>query len=286
MASTAQLAQLFDADRARHLGFDMELGITATGNASQASAYQITANHSQFTVVTSTNNSAKLPLASQAPHGLYIVINDDAADNLNLYPGSGDSINALAADAAIVIPYGAGAYIARGSDTKWVAIKTANGASPTFTGITLSGLSASLPVSTDGSKNLATVALALTNTAAFTAAWSDWVPTYGSSGSLTWGTITTNVARYIQIGKIVRFVVNATGTLGGTASTDLTFTLPIAATTGHSLGGACQAYNGQPLAGVFTWNDTSTIVVRKYDASNWNNSGTGGFVVQGFYQVT
>ena len=59
------------------------------------------------------------------------------------------------------------------------------------------------------------------------AAWTSWTPTYGANGSMTYTSVTTDYAKYIQIGKTVHFQMSAFGTIGGTVDTRLTFTLPI-----------------------------------------------------------
>jgi hypothetical protein len=67
------------------------------------------------------------------------------------------------------------------------------------------------------------------------AVWETWTPTYSaSSGSFT--TITTNVARYALIQKIVIVRIDATVTTLGTASGFMNFTLPITARDARAIG--------------------------------------------------
>jgi microcystin-dependent protein len=111
---------------AKHLGFvtDGAEGIfsslTATGNNSQASAYQIIGNVNQFTTVTSTNNSVKLPTALSSANGQIVIKNSNSADSINLFPAVGDSLNDLAANTAIQILPGQSVNAFRINDTKWI----------------------------------------------------------------------------------------------------------------------------------------------------------------------
>lgn len=123
MALVKTLAEIgFEEAKAKHLGFDMAAGLTATGSSSQSDAYAITANHSQFTSVTGAANSARLPSAIASHLGEYHVRNDDSADALKLYPATGETINGLSANAAIDIPAGTGMSCFRASDGKWLCI--------------------------------------------------------------------------------------------------------------------------------------------------------------------
>ena len=104
---------------AEFLGHTVGADLTATGNSSQANAYQIETTISGFSVVTALNNSAKLPPARSATQGVYLVKNNDGADTLNLFPALGDNLNVLAANAAIVISPGASRIFFKVSETRW-----------------------------------------------------------------------------------------------------------------------------------------------------------------------
>lgn len=114
----------------------------------------------------------------------------------------------------------------------------------------------------------------------------DWEPEYGASGSMTFTGVTTNKARFMRIGNYVYFYIDAVGTTGGIADSDLFFTLPIPAATGAGLGGGCQTLDGGTIAGCWTWNTTSEIVVRRYDAAAYALGSDRGFVVRGGYEVS
>lgn len=121
-------------------------------------------------------------------------------------------------------------------------------------------------------------------------AWTAWTPSYGAGGSMTYGTVTTNSARYMQLGKTVFFAINATGTTGGSASDRLTFTAPVArtASTSYIAAGNGEVIDGGlGLNGRALWNDTSTtvIAVLKYDGSNFGLGATRQFRIVGHYEV-
>ncbi len=114
--------------------------------------------------------------------------------------------------------------------------------------------------------------------------WATWTPSYTQSGSMTFTSITTNVSRYQRHGNRVDYMINAVGTLGGTAAPGIDFTLPIA-----RVGNACGA-NGftsnSGLAATFCFHGTGVdIQMRKYDGANFVIGTTASVVVTGFYAV-
>lgn len=90
----------------------------------------------------------------------------------------------------------------------------------------------------------------------------------GGSGSLTFTITATNRAKYIQIGKLVFLDVSVTGTTGGTTSTDVTLTLPVA---GLGDGFYCPAVCSVTDSTIVTGNCriNTQMNIRKYDSSNW-----------------
>lgn len=134
----------------------------------------------------------------------------------------------------------------------------------------------------DNSQIASNAAIAINKTALGTFTdWTDWTPTLTASGSMTWTSRTITEARYMQIGKIVFFKVGITGTIGGSLSTELQFTLP-STPTGVCEGG-CRVFNPTANSGTFVYSG-GKILVSFYNAVAWS-AGTGGISVQGFYQV-
>ncbi len=118
--------------------------------------------------------------------------------------------------------------------------------------------------------------------------WQDWTPTYGASGSMTYGSITTNVARYKRIGNTVFFCIDATGTTGGSASNGITFTLPVETKNANGLTtGAGRAVDGGVSLSAFWFTSGSTTVasVRKYDSSNYGLGAGRAISLSGCYEA-
>lgn len=110
----------FSPKQQRALGDDYDLSISATGNDSQANAYQITTSVAYITTCAAGSaDSAKLPLAKTWLRGFVFVCNDGAG-TLNLFPNTGDSINTGAANAKIQVTSGGRVIMVRVSDTKWL----------------------------------------------------------------------------------------------------------------------------------------------------------------------
>ena len=79
-------------------------GLTAFATGGQASGTPITAMLNRFTTVTTAGDSAKLPIAAVGMS--IVVVNAAAANSMNVFPGVGDQINSLAANAAFALPAG------------------------------------------------------------------------------------------------------------------------------------------------------------------------------------
>lgn len=76
-------------------------GITAFAGGGQASAVALTADFNRVTTVATGNDSVKLPAATAGKQ--VVVVNAAAANSMNVYPVSGEAINALSANAAFAM---------------------------------------------------------------------------------------------------------------------------------------------------------------------------------------
>lgn len=157
-----------------------------------------------------------------------------------------------------------------------------SGLSPTLTGLGLSSLSASSFVYTDGSKNLSTTASTGPST-------TSWTPTISAiSGTNNGGTL--QEARYVQIGPLVFFWVHfsAFSVLTGAPSALTVTPPPIAgvAMSGYFPTGAIMASSGSVSEpGFWTYNGTTFTVVQG-DGGQFTNPGSAYTVsFQGFYRV-
>ena len=98
-------------------------GITAFSTGGQASAVLLTTVINRVTTVAAANDSVKLPAAVA---GLVITVTNAAAVNsMNLFPNTGDAINALAANAAFAIVAGKTATLSCAVAGQWHAVLSA-----------------------------------------------------------------------------------------------------------------------------------------------------------------
>lgn len=116
--------------------------------------------------------------------------------------------------------------------------------------------------------------------------WQTWTPTYGAASPMTFTSVTTAIARYKQIGKTVFFVLNATGTTGGTASLSISFTLPVATNDStSSITGFAVTVDGATVGGRWFNNSTTVAFVRRNDLANWGLGAGKSIQVTGCYEV-
>lgn len=107
------------------LGESTAATITLTGN-NQATAYQLSASINEIsngTAVTATG--AKLPLVAVCKSAVVLIRSNNIAFAAQIYPGSGESINSLAANTAFPVPAGTTGIFAKISSTRWIAGATA-----------------------------------------------------------------------------------------------------------------------------------------------------------------
>lgn len=113
-----------------------------------------------------------------------------------------------------------------------------------------------------------------------------WTPTYGAASPMTWSSITTDHALYMRFADLVIFSINATGTTGGTASTELNFTPPVTPRANVKFGSGCDVVEngGQQSGAWFRFTSSENLFrVIKRDASNWALSPNTGFRITGIY---
>jgi len=111
-----------------------------------------------------------------------------------------------------------------------------------------------------------------------------WTPTLSQGGAMTWTSTSIDKARYFRQGRKVFFTVKVTGTTGGVASADLSFTLPVTAQDTHYGGGGLALNTGTRQSCHWTLFSTSAATVTLYDASNWALGANTGFTINGWYE--
>ena len=132
-------------------------------------------------------------------------------------------------------------------------------------------------------KRWATELRNLVNTAeAFTP--KDWYPEFTCSGTMTFTFTGSEMMKYVDIGPMVFFVIDVSGTTGGAMDTEVRFSLPVAAS--HQSG--CFAANtsidgGASKGGLALFLNSYTIKVRQYDNALWTAGASRALRVMGFY---
>jgi hypothetical protein len=119
--------------------------------------------------------------------------------------------------------------------------------------------------------------------------WQDWTPTITPAGSMTFTSVTVNLARYCVIGHTVFVRLFATGTIGGTLNSYFSITMPVSRkeTTGWPHFGSGSIYDGADAAAFGNWSSTSqtTIKLMKYNAANFSAFTGANLKFEGFYEI-
>lgn len=97
--------------------------ITAFAGGGQANAVLLTTTVNRVTTVATAADSVKLPAALAGSR--VVVFNKAAANSLNVFPSTGDNINALAANAAYALAATKGAEFYCAVNGTWDTILTA-----------------------------------------------------------------------------------------------------------------------------------------------------------------
>ncbi len=108
--------------------------------------------------------------------------------------------------------------------------------------------------------------------------WFNWTPVYDGVGAMTFTSVTTNLAKFRIIGQSCIVLLQAEGTIGGSAGLYLSATLPINSNTNYERNG-CVISDPEWINGWIglTTNDKSTFI--KYDRANFT-LGNGGIAGQ------
>lgn len=120
---------------------------------------------------------------------------------------------------------------------------------------------------------------------------STWSPTLGASGSMTFTSTTVHEAKYGRDGRMIEFVIDVEGTIGGTPSYILTFTLPVEAATADNeifVGKYSDdtAGTGDTNIATMAYASTTTIasISGQVNANNDFNAGVCRYKVSGRYR--
>lgn len=121
--------------------------------------------------------------------------------------------------------------------------------------------------------------------------WFGWTPTYSASGSMTYTSTTTLLARFSTSNKVCVFELACDGTTGGTANNQIYASLPVKQSSNLSgatdNGTACRiVVGGANAVGLSVFNsDGLRVGFLKSDASNWPLSATNRGYQIGSYEI-
>lgn len=110
------------------------------------------------------------------------------------------------------------------------------------------------------------------------AIWETWTPTYSASGGGAFTTVTTTVARYAQIQKLIFVNIDATVTTLGTATGFMQFSLPVTASRARQIGIMREVAVVGSLGGIDLLSTTTGAFILYNGANtavaNYRNAGT------------
>jgi hypothetical protein len=117
--------------------------------------------------------------------------------------------------------------------------------------------------------------------------WFAYTVTATPGGSMTYGTLTHN-SKFKINGKSCVYQLAVDGTLGGSASNTIQFSLPVnTVTTQYHLGSAGLYTNSTTMIPCGVWNDigVATITMRRYDSGNMTLAATQAFYANITYPI-
>lgn len=118
--------------------------------------------------------------------------------------------------------------------------------------------------------------------------WSDWTPTYGGTGSMTYTSVTTQKAKYKVDNGRVYFVLRAFGTTGGTADVTITASLPYGSgpSQPHAIGCAIRdAASGDTFQDGVAFVNSTDINFQLPGATNWSLGANRYITASGVYEA-
>jgi len=114
----------------------------------------------------------------------------------------------------------------------------------------------------------------------------DWTPNYSAGGSMTYTTVTTDIATFSIKGDLLYFIIQSTGTTGGSAAPNLAATLPITSGVAEAVSGGASVTDGSTMGGFFRIDASdNSLAVFKYNASAWGLGSSRRIRAEGFYPI-
>jgi len=105
-----------------------------------------------------------------------------------------------------------------------------------------------------------------------------WAPQWSANSSMTFTSVTTDVAEYKIVGREIRFEIEGVGTIGGTVNTSVIATLPFSARNASYLPAFAGWVNttGSSAVGGYCLYSGGSVYFRRYDFGNWS-AGSGRY---------
>jgi hypothetical protein len=122
MAGIANLTNFTNIQCSQHQYESATDGITALAGGGQVGATPLTTDMNRITTVATIGDSVLLPAAIA---GLNISVFNAGANSLNVFPSTGDAINALSANAAFAVASGKSAVFGCAKTGQWHSILSA-----------------------------------------------------------------------------------------------------------------------------------------------------------------
>jgi hypothetical protein len=113
-----------------------------------------------------------------------------------------------------------------------------------------------------------------------------WTPVYSGFGSLTFGTVTTQLAKFSVRGDTCTVSLRASGTTGGVTNNGITVTTPLASATDalyFPTTTVKDTAGSTNLPGAGRFRSSGVVDIFKVDASNYGLGASTVVTVQGFY---
>lgn len=116
--------------------------------------------------------------------------------------------------------------------------------------------------------------------------WRNWTPVYGATEAMTYTDVQTTYARYLVLDQLCFFGVSAEGTTGGTASSALTFTLPVRPLRKKFVL-SCLVGDSTDVGGFAFIDEVGERLAKcsRYDAVNFGLGASRTINVSGFYEI-
>lgn len=189
------------------------------------------------------------------------------------------------------IPYARvyGDFSATSTNDKYAAISTVTHAASTDPYELIGRCNLTLSASSSFNWSIPATSIII-NRPIFTTRWLIWQPSYSASSAMTWGSVATNKAVYKVNDQELKFILDCAGTVAGTSSSQLIFSLPLSMNgMGTNVEPSVAAHvlnNGGYANSGYAFYESTTSMSFSLNGSNFTvGSVQGGGTIQAFYKI-